>query len=337
MVMIAVRRVLQLVPILLGLSIIVFLWVRALPGDPSTAALTGTETNIDARAAEEIRRLYGLDRPVLEQYGSWVSRAARLDFGQSISTRQAVTTEIRQRFPATLELTLAALGIAVAVGVPLGFITARRSGAWLDHISTGAALLAVSIPSFLLAFLLKYLFSVKLGWLPSVGRLDVTRQASHPTGFYLVDAILTRDPGALADALRHLVLPATALAATPAAFLTRITRASVLDVAAADHVRTAQAKGLTPLVVGLRHVLRNAMLPVTTIVGLTAGFLLSGAALVETVFAWGGMGSLLQQAISSRDYPVLQGAILFIAVTFVLVNLAVDLGYALLDPRVRVR
>lgn len=336
MVKIAVRRLLQLVPVLVGLSVVLFLWVRALPGDPAASMLAGTDTNIDAQAQEEIRRLYGLDRPVLEQYGTWVSRAAHLDFGQSIVTRRAVTTEIRQRFPATVELTAAALVLAVAVGVPLGYFTARRSRTRFDRLSTGLALLAVSIPSFLLAFLLKYVFSVKLGWLPSVGRQDATRDAAHPSGFYLVDAVVTGDAAAFADALRHLVLPAIALAATPAAFLARIARASVLEVAAAEHVRTAEAKGLGAGTVGRRHVLRNALLPVTTVVGLTAGFLLSGAALVEIVFAWGGMGSLLQQAIAARDYPVLQGAILFVAVAFVLVNLVVDLGYALLDPRVRI-
>lgn len=333
-----VRRLVQLVPVLLGLSLLVFVWVRSLPGDPAAALLAEAQpsgTAVTEEAVTEVRRLYGLDRPIHEQYVSWLGNVATLDLGQSMTTRQDVADELRRRFPATFELALAALIVAIGVGIPLGFAAGWRQGTWLDHVSLGTALVGVSIPIFFLAFLLKYVFSVKLGWLPSVGRLDVTRDLAHPTGFYVLDAVLARDGAALVDALRHLVLPAVALGAGPAAFIARITRAAVLDVASESYVDTARAKGLGSWTVGRRHALRSALVPIIAVVGLTAGVLLEGAALVEVVFAWGGIGSLLFQAIVSRDYPVLQAGILYIAVVFVVVNLAVDLLSARLDPRAR--
>lgn len=329
-----VRRLLQLVPILLGLSLLVFVWVRALPGGPETALLGERAT--PARVAE-VKRAYGLDRPVHEQYLSYMSRVVRLDFGQSISTQRSVAEEIRRRFPATIELSLAAMLFAVGLGIPLGFLAARRANTLVDQVSMGGSLLGISIPVFFLAFVLKYVFAVKLGWLPSVGRLDVLREVRHPTGFYVLDALVTLDGGAFLDALKHLVLPGIALGTIPLAIVTRITRAAVLEVVNEDYVRTARAKGLTGRVVNRRHVLKNAMLPITTVIGLQTGLLLSGAVLTEIVFAWGGMGSFLYQAVFDRDFPVLQGGILFLAVVFVIVNLLVDVGYGLLDPRIRVR
>lgn len=340
MLKVALRRVLQLVPVLFGLSIVVFAWVRALPGDPSAALLSSGRGSADAavssEAAAEVRRLYGLDRPLHEQYTSWLGRSLRLDFGQSITTHHDVATELRRRLPATVELTGAALALTVAIGVPLGFASARRAHSWFDRLSLGACLVGVSVPIFFLAFVLKYVFSVKLGWLPSFGRLDVTRDVDHPTGLYVLDAVLTLDGAALVDALRHLVLPSLALASVPTAFVARVTRAAVLDVTGEDYVRTADAKGISQGIVNRRHVLRNAMLPVSTVLGLTTGFLLSGTVLVEIVFAWGGIGTFLQQAVADRDYPVLQAGTLFVAVVFVMVNLVVDLLYTALDPRVRV-
>jgi peptide/nickel transport system permease protein len=329
-----VRRLIQLVPILLGLSLLVFVWVRALPGGPETALLGERAT--PARVAE-VKRAYGLDRPVHEQYLSYMSRVVRLDFGQSISTQRSVSEEIRRRFPATIELALAAMLFAIGLGIPLGFLAARRANSLVDQLSMGGSLLGISIPVFFLAFVLKYVFAVKLGWLPSVGRLDVLRDVAHPTGFYVLDAALALDGGAFIDALKHLVLPGIALGTIPLAIVTRITRAAVLEVVNEDYVRTARAKGLTGRVVNRRHVLKNAMLPITTVIGLQTGLLLSGAVLTEIVFAWGGMGSFLYQAVFDRDFPVLQGGILFLAVVFVLVNLLVDLGYGLLDPRIRVK
>jgi peptide/nickel transport system permease protein len=227
---------------------------------------------------------------------------------------------------------------AMAVGIPLGFLAAKRYGGFLDHASLFVSLIGISIPIFFLAIILKYIFSIRLGWLPSVGRIDVLNfDAEHPTNFYVLDAIITRDWATLRDVLAHLVLPALALGSIPLAIIARITRASVLDVQNEDYVRTARAKGLPPRVVSIRHVMRNAMLPVSTIIGLQVGLLLSGAILTETVFAWPGMGSWLRDAIFNRDYPVLQGGILFLAIVFVMVNLVVDISYAVINPRIRYR
>lgn len=330
----SVRRLVQLIPILFGLSILVFIWVRALPGGPAQALLGERAT---PERVAEVRRLYGLDRPLYEQYLSYLNTVVHLDFGQSISSRRDVSTEIRERFPATVELSLAAMIFAVGLGIPLGFLAAKRYQRWLDHASLAGSLLGISVPVFFLALILKYVFAVRLGWLPSVGRSDVISAAAHPTGFYVLDAIVTGDADAFVDAIRHLILPGIALGTIPLAIVTRITRAAVLDVVNEDYVRTARAKGISPSVVDRRHVLKNAMLPVTTIIGLQTGLLLSGAILTETVFSWGGMGSWMFRAILDRDFPVLQGGILFLAVVFVVVNLLVDLTYAVLDPRIRVR
>ena len=328
----AVRRLLLLVPILLGLSILVFVFVRALPGGPE-AALLG-ERATPERAAQ-VRAAYGLDRPVYEQYGSYMDKVVRLDFGTSIQSQRPVSTEIRERFPATVELAGSAMLFAVGVGIPLGFVAGRRPHSWLDNLSTGGSLLGIAIPVFALGFLLKYVFSVKLGLLPGTGRQDVTITTDHPTGFFVLDGLLTGDLPAAWDAAKHLVLPAVALGTIPLAIITRITRAAVQEVSSEDFVRTAEAKGMTRRVVTRRHILRNAMLPVSTIIGLQTGLLLSGAILTERVFSFGGMGSFMAEAIFRRDFPVLQGGILFLAVVFVLVNLLVDISYGFIDPRVR--
>ena len=328
----AVRRLLLLVPILLGLSILVFLFVRALPGGPETALLG--ERSTPERAAA-VRAAYGLDRPVYEQYASYMGKVVRGDFGVSIQTQRPVSEEILDRFPATVELGLTAIVFAIAIGIPLGFVAGRRPGSWVDNLSTGGSLIGIAIPVFALGFLLKYIFSVRLGILPGTGRQDVTITTDHPTGFFVLDGILTGDLPAAWDALKHLILPAVALGTIPLAIITRITRAAVQEVSTEDFVRTAEAKGMTKQVVTRRHILRNAMLPVSTIIGLQAGLLLSGAILTERVFSFGGMGSFMAEAVFRRDFPVLQGGILFLAVVFVLVNLLVDISYGLVDPRVR--
>jgi peptide/nickel transport system permease protein len=329
-----VRRLLLLIPILLGLSILIFAWVHSLPGGPEQALLA-EKGNPDAAA--RLRAAYGLDRPVWQQYLSYMGRVAQGDLGQSIRSRRAVQTEINERFPATVELALAAMVFAVALGIPLGFLAAKRYQSWFDQGSLVGSLLGISIPVFFLGLILKYVFAVKLGWLPTSGREDVTATWRHPTGYYLLDAVVTGNPAAFVDALRHLVLPAITLGTIPLAVVARITRGAVLDVVNADYVRTARAKGMGPQVVDRRHVLRNAMLPVTTVIGLQTGLLLSGAILTETVFAWGGMGQWMFDAITFRDFPVIQGGILFLAIVFVVVNLLVDLSYGVLDPRIRVR
>jgi peptide/nickel transport system permease protein len=327
-----VRRLLLLVPILLGVSILIFFWIRALPGDPATALL-GERSSPEL--IRQYKERYGLDRPIPVQYWDYLKVTVHGDLGTSIQSRRKVTTEIKQRFPATIELAVAAMILAVGLGIPLGFFAAKRYGGIFDNLSLVGSLIGISIPIFFLAIILKYLFSVKWHWLPSVGRQDLLLSPDHPTNFYVLDGLITRDWTALWDAVKHLILPAIALGSIPLAVITRITRAAVLDVQNEDYVRTARAKGLAPHTVDRRHVLRNAMLPVSTIVGLQTGLLLSGAVLTETVFAFPGMGSWLRDAIFATDYPVLQGGILFLALVFVLVNLLVDISYAIINPRIR--
>jgi peptide/nickel transport system permease protein len=327
-----VRRLLLLIPILFGVSVLVFFWIRLLPGSPAEALL-GERATPELVAA--YRERYGLDEPIHEQYWKYLKTTSEFDFGVSVATHRTVTDEIKDRFPATVELAVGAMLFATLFGIPLGFVAAKRYGSLIDHASLFVSLIGISIPIFFLAIILKYVFAVRLGWLPSVGRVDVTIEAEHPTNFYILDAIITRDWAVLWDAIKHLILPAIALGSIPLAILTRITRASVLDVQNEDYVRTARAKGLGPATVDRRHVLRNAMLPISTILGLQVGLLLSGAVLTETVFAWPGMGSWLRDAIFNRDYPVLQGGILFLAFVFVLVNLIVDISYAFINPRIR--
>ena len=330
-----IRRLLLLIPILIGVSILVFFWIRALPGGPAEALLGERST---PQLVEQYRHLYGLDKPLPVQYWSYLKTTLfHGDLGVSSTTHRTVTAEIRTRFPATVELTLAAIVFAISVGIPLGFFAAKRYGGFFDHASLFLSLIGISIPIFFLAIILKYIFAVRLAWLPSVGRIDLIRSfdVKHPTNFYVLDAILTRDWSTLLDVLKHLVLPAIALGSIPLAIIARITRAAVLDVQNEDYVRTARAKGLAPQIVDRRHILRNALLPVTTIIGLQVGLLLSGAVLTETVFAYPGMGSWLAEAIFTRDYPVLQGGILFLAMVFVLVNLIVDVSYAIINPRIR--
>lgn len=248
------------------------------------------------------------------------------------------------RFPATIELAVAALIFAIAVGIPLGYLAAKRSGGLLDLVTVGASLLGVVVPVFVLAYLLKIIFAVglpgplgALAFLPASGRQNPRIDATHITNFYVLDGLLTREWDASWDAVLHLILPAIALGSIPLAIIVRMTRASVLEVLHEDYVRTAAAKGLAPGLITRRHVLRNAMLPVTTTIGLQTGALLAGAVLTESVFAFNGIGSYLFDAISNLDFVVLQGFILFIALIYALVNLAVDVGYGLLDPRLRTR
>ena len=327
-----VRRLLLLIPILFGLSLLVFFWVRALPGSPISSLLGERAT---PQLVQQYKERYGLDEPVYKQYFKQLRAWSHADFGTSTATHRTITYEIKQRFPATVELAMAAMLFAICIGMPLGFFAAKKYGGLFDHASLFISLIGISIPVFFLAIILKYIFAVRLGWLPTVGRQSVLIDTEHPTNFYIFDAIITRDWYALKDSIEHLILPAIALGSIPLAIITRITRASVLDVQNEDYVRTARAKGLAPITVDRRHVLRNAMLPITTIIGLQVGLLLSGAVLTETVFAWPGIGSWLRDAIFNRDYTVIQGGILFVALVFVLVNLLVDISYAIINPRIR--
>jgi peptide/nickel transport system permease protein len=334
-----VRRLALTVPVLFGLSLLLFAWVRALPGDPARALLGQRAT---AESVANVTRLYGFDRPLHEQYVSYVGALLRGDFGSSTQTGQPVVEMFKNGFPATAELALSALLLAVVVGVPLGYYAASRHGTALDSLTVGASLLGVVVPVFFLAYLLKLVFAIgvgpfdALGVFPTAGRLDPRIDATHPTGFYVLDGLLTREWDAAWDAVVHLVLPAVALGTIPLAIIVRITRAAVLDVTGEDYVRTAEAKGLLGSTIRRRHVLRNALLPVVTTIGLQAGLLLSGAVLTETVFAINGLGSTLFDAIRLLDYPVLQGFILAIALMYALINLTVDVLYGVIDPRVRV-
>ncbi|MDP9302994.1 MAG: ABC transporter permease [Actinomycetota bacterium] len=328
-----VRRLLLLIPILVGVSLLIFFWIRALPGSPAEALLGERAT---PALVQSYREKYGLNKPIWQQYATYVkTTAVDHDLGVSVASHREVWSEIRQKFPATIELAVAAMIFAVVFGIPLGFFAAKWYGKLFDQLTLVGSLLGISIPIFFLAIILKYLFAVRWHLLPSVGRIDVTANVKHPTNFYVLDAIITRDWGTLWDVLKHLILPAVALGSIPLAVITRITRAAVLDVQNEDYVRTARAKGLAPLTVDRRHILRNALLPVSTIIGLQTGLLLSGAVLTETVFAFPGMGSWLRDAIFNRDYPVLQGGILFLALVFVFVNLIVDISYAIINPRIR--
>ena len=327
-----VRRLMLLVPILLGVSILIFFWVHALPGNPASALLGERAT---PQLVKQYKERYGLDKPMPVQYWEYLKITVHGDLGVSIVTRQTVVSEIKRRFPATVELALGAMIFAVTLGIPLGFFAAKRYGGVFDHLSLVGSLIGISIPIFFLAIILKYFFSVKWPILPSFGRQDILLNPEHPTGFYVLDGLITRDWTAMWDAIKHLILPAIALGSIPLAIIMRITRASTLDVQNEDYVRTARAKGLAPHTVDRRHVLRNALLPVATIIGLQTGLLLSGAVLTETVFAFPGMGSWLRDAIFNSDYPALQGGILFLAVVFVLVNLIVDISYAIINPKIR--
>jgi peptide/nickel transport system permease protein len=323
---------LLLVPILLGVSILIFFWVHALPGNPASALLGERAT---PALVKQYKERYGLDRPLPLQYVDYLKVTAHGDLGTSITTRRTVASEIRRRFPATVELAFAAMIFAIGIGLPLGFFAAKRYGGVFDNLSLIGSLIGISIPIFFLAIILKYFFAVRWHLLPSVGREDVLLSPEHPTGFYVLDGLITRNWTAMWDAIQHLILPAIALGSIPLAVIMRITRAAVLDVQNEDYVRTARAKGLSPHTVDRRHVLRNALLPVSTIIGLQTGLLLSGAVLTETVFAFPGMGSWLRDAIFNSDYPALQGGILFLAIVFVIVNLLVDISYAIINPRIR--
>ena len=329
----AVRRLLLLVPILLGLSLLVFIWIRALPGSPAEALLGERATE---ESIAQVRDQYGLDDPFYAQYWRYLQTIGSGDFGTSIASRRPITEELKERFPATIELAIGAMLFATLIGIPLGFIAAKRHGSPIDHASLFLSLIGVSIPIFFLAILLKYVFAVKLGLLPTVGRISVLIDIDHPTNFYLLDALIAGDLGAFWDVSKHLMLPAIALGSIPLAITARITRAAVLDVQNEDYIRTARAKGLSPRIVDERHIFRNALLPIMTIIGLQTGLLLSGAVLTETVFAFPGMGTWLVEAIRQRDFPILQGGILFVSFVFVLINLIVDISYALVNPKIRV-
>jgi len=299
------RRVLAVVPVLFGVTLAVFSMLFLVPGDPVKMMLAEFVTNPDQVA--QMRAQLHLDEPILQQYGRFVANAARGDLGTSIRSRRPVTTEIGENMASTAQLAVAAMLVAVAVGVPLGLLAALSRNSWLDVTSMGTALLGVSMPSFWLGLLLIFVFSLHLAWFPATGGGD----------------------------LRHLVLPSITLGTIAAAIIARLTRSSMLEVLGQDYVRTARAKGLGGLSVVVRHALKNALIPIITIFGLQFGNLLAGAVIVETVFSRPGLGRLIVGGILSKDFPLVQGTVLFVATVYVLINVLVDVAYAYADPRIR--
>jgi peptide/nickel transport system permease protein len=323
---------LQIIPVLLGVSIVVFFMVRAIPGDPAQIMLGQQAT---PEQVQQVRENMGLDKPILVQYGLFLKDAVRGDLGDSIVTGRPVVTELLVRLPATFELVAFAMLIAVLVGVPVGVISAVKQYSVLDKTTSVLALTGISMPIFWLAMILVVIFGVNLELLPFPGRLDPTTGITAITGLVLVDSLLTLNFAGFWDGLLHLIMPALALGTIPMAVVMRMTRSSMLEVMGEDYVRTARAKGVVPWRVVFKHALRNAMLPTITVIGLQVGLLMGGAIITETIFSWPGIGLYAYDSIYSRDYASIQGVVLYGALLFVLINLLVDILYAVLDPRVR--
>jgi dipeptide transport system permease protein len=327
------RRFLLLIPTFLGVTLIAFALVRLLPGD-AVQMLAG-ERGITPERLAELRTDLGLDQPLWLQYLYYVATVLQGDLGYSLVTREPVVREFLTLFPATVELSAAAMLFAVLIGLPLGVLAAVKRGTLFDQTIMSACLVGYSMPIFWWALLLILLFSVQLGWTPVAGRISVLYWVEPVTGFLLLDTLLAGDGAALRSALAHLLLPAVALGTIPLAVIARMTRSAMLDVIRADYIRVAYAKGLSPVRIIAVHALRNALLPIVTVIGLQTGLLLAGAILTETLFAWPGVGKWLVDAIQRRDYPVVQGGVLLIAGVVMLVNLGVDVLYGFIDPRIR--
>ncbi|MGP1386025.1 MAG: ABC transporter permease [Thainema sp.] len=328
------RRLVNLIPVLLGITLLVFIFLHLIPGDPAVVLLGDRAT---PEQVEALRERLGLNEPLPLQYLTFLRQILRLDFGTSIFTGIPIIEEIKIRWPATFELSFAAMLLALLLGIPAGVLAAVRKNSWLDNLTMSASLVGVSMPVYWLGLLLIYLFAVQLQWLPPSGRLSIAAGFNFEpiTGFYVLDALLQGNWSALRDAIAHLILPALTLSTIPLAILARITRSAMLEVLSQNYVRTARAKGVPEFWVIARHALKNALLPVTTITGLEFGTLLGGAILTETIFSWPGIGTWIYNGILARDYPVVQGGVVFVAIAFVLINLLVDISYALLDPRIQ--
>lgn len=327
-----IKRLLYLVPVLFGISLFVFLVLHLFTADPA-AMMLGQHANKEQ--VEALREELGFNKPLYVQFGIFLSQIVQGDFGQSLMTRSSVTDELLSRFPATVELAFAAMLIATVVGVTVGVISAVKQYSIFDYLSMVGALLGVSMPIFWLGLMLIILFSVTLGWLPVSGRIAVGMEPTTITHFYLIDSILTGNWEAFKSAVSHLILPAVALASYSMAIIARMTRSTMLEVVRQDYIRTARSKGLVERVVVFKHALRNALIPIITVIGLQMGSLLGGAVLTETVFSWPGIGSFIVNAILAGDFPVVQGGVIMVATVFVVVNLIVDVLYAYLDPRIK--
>ena len=343
-----IRRIISVIPTLIGVTFVIFMFQRLIPGDPAIAMLGEHATD---ESIERIREQLGLNRPLFldrdaladgdmngffdSQYINYMGRLSRLDLGDSIHRRIPVLETLKLRFPATVELSLLSIIIAVMIGIPVGILSASRRNSLVDSVTMVASLVGVSMPIFWLGLMEIMLFAVILKWLPAGARLSTGFEIEGITHLYLVDSLITGNWAGFKDSLSHIIMPAVALATIPMGIIARMTRSSMLDVLQEDYIRTARAKGLGGRLVLYRHALKNAALPVVTIIGLQAGTLLAGAVLTETIFSWPGIGRWVYDAILGRDYPIVQGGTLLIALIFVGVNLIVDILYALLDPRIR--
>ncbi|MCW6506853.1 ABC transporter permease subunit [Lichenifustis flavocetrariae] len=328
------RRIVLTIPTFIALTFLTFVAIRLVPGDPVEARVG--EHGITPERLALLRHQLGLDQPVWKQFLDYGWGLLHGNFGTSLSTSGSVLTEFMTLFPATVELSLVAMALAILIGIPTGVIAAVKRGSWTDQILMSLSVTGYSMPIFWWGLLLVMLFAERLGWAPVGGRIDLIRfDYDTPTGFMLIDSLLSDEPGAFLDAVRHLVLPAIVLGTIPLAVVARMTRSSMLEVLNEDYVRTARAKGLSPFrVIGI-HALRNALIPVTTVIGLMTGSLLAGAVLTETIFSWPGVGHYLIDGISRRDYPALQGGIMLISVVVIFVNLLVDVTYGAINPRIR--
>ena len=327
------KKLALLLPTFIGITLVAFFLIRLVPGDP-IEVMVG-ERRLDPEAHARLVHQMGLDRPLLVQYGSYVRQTLGGDLGTSIVSREPVSVEFAALFPATVELALCALLLALVVGLALGAVAALKRGSLIDQGVMGLATIGYSMPIFWWGLMLIMLFSVDLGWTPVSGRIAIEYDITTRTGFMLIDSLLSGEPGAFVSALRHLLLPAVVLGTVPMAVIARMTRSSLLEVLREDYMRTARAKGLSPSRVVIVHGLRNALIPVITVVGLQTGALLGGAVLTETIFSWPGIGKWLIDSIARRDYPVVQAGILISALIFIAANLLVDVLYGVADPRIR--
>jgi dipeptide transport system permease protein len=326
-------RLSLVIPTFFGMTLLAFFLIRLVPGDP-IETMAG-ERGIDAPPHAKLIQEYGFDKPVLVQYGIYIGRVLHGDLGKSIITQEPVIREFAALFPATIELAVCAILFALLLGIPAGIVAAVKRNSVFDHGVMATSLTGYSMPIFWWGLLLILLFSVQLGWTPVSGRLDVLYFIEPKTGFLLVDSLLSDDKGAFLSAVKHLILPTIVLGTNPLAVVARMTRSAMLEVLGEDYIRTARAKGLPPFKVIGVHALRNALIPVVTVIGLQVGVLFTGAILTETIFSWPGVGKWLIEAINRRDYPVLQGGMLLLGVIVMTVNLLVDVAYGFINPRIR--
>lgn len=326
------RRLLQLIPVLLGMTFIVFLIIRAIPGDPAQVILGQQATEA---AVQALRESLGLDNPWYVQYVHYLGDLLRGDLGTSMRTREAISSEIWPYLAATIELAFCAMVLAIIIGVNAGIISAWFQNSWFDYTAMVLALIGVSMPIFWLGLMFQWGFSIQLDWLPTSGREDARNPVEPITHLYLIDTLVQGRFDQFVDVLKHLMLPALALATIPMAIIARMTRSSMLEVMRSDYIRTARAKGQKTFLVVYKHALKNAIIPVLTVIGLQTGLLLGGAILTETIFSWPGVGRYIYDAIGFRDYPVIQAGILIIAFLFILINLIVDILYSFVDKRIK--